>query len=526
MGFSAVQRFFLLWLADFDDCIHENARGDDRFRINPASVDGLADLHDSLRGSHGHDRREVAGGHTVGQVAMGIANLCLDQGEVGFQPALLHIGAAIEFGDRLALGEIRAVAGRGVKCRNACTTRADAFGQGALGDEFQLDFTRQVALGENARVGGAREGADHLGDEALLNQGSDANMAVAGVVVDDGQVLWAAGGKEPVNEGVHQLDRRARTAETTDHDRRAIGNICHGFVQRGDAFVHEVLHGFDERTLIPGRSISKEFVRILTFVFIVKNSVRMLNKTDFIGSLAKGLKVIEAFRAERPKLAISDVSEITGLDRATARRCLLTLHELGYAAYDGKFFTLTPRIMRLGMGALAALPLAQMVQPWLDQLSEQIGQSTSVSILDDNEIVYIARAVQRRVMSIGLMPGSRLPAHCTSMGRVLLSGMPEADARALVESSDLTPRTAYSLTDPEEIIVRIRQVRETGFAVIDQEVEAGLRSIAVPLYGSSGRMVAALNTGVAAVQAEACDLITLYLPALLKVQDGLRRVLR
>lgn len=251
----------------------------------------------------------------------------------------------------------------------------------------------------------------------------------------------------------------------------------------------------------------------------------MVNKTDFVGSLAKGLRVLEAFSADRPRLAISEVAEATGLDRATARRCLLTLHELGYAAYDGKFFTLTPRVLRLGMGALAALPLAQLVQPWIDHLSEQIGQSTSVSILDETEIVYLARAAQRRVMSIGLMPGSRLPAHCTSMGRVLLAALPEAEARALIEMSDLTPRTAMSLTAPEQIMERIAEVRRQGYALIDQEVELGLRSIAVPLCDASGRVVAALNTGVAAVQAAPEELVTLYLPALLKVQDGLRRVL-
>jgi len=251
----------------------------------------------------------------------------------------------------------------------------------------------------------------------------------------------------------------------------------------------------------------------------------MANKTDIIASMLKGLSVIEAFRAERPRLSIAEVSEITGLDRATARRCLLTLHEGGYADYDGKFFTLTPRVLRLGMGALAALPLAQLVQPWLDQLSEQIGQSTSVSILDETEIVYLARAAQRRVMSIGLMPGSRLPAHCTSMGRVLLAALPEAEARGLIERSDLSPRTAFSLTDPEEILARLAQVRREGYALIDQEVELGLRSIAVPLISARGRVVAALNTGVAAVQGSAGDLLTLYLPPLLKVQAGMRRIL-
>lgn len=252
----------------------------------------------------------------------------------------------------------------------------------------------------------------------------------------------------------------------------------------------------------------------------------MLNKTDMIASLAKGLAVIEAFRAERPRLAIADVAELTGLDRATARRCLLTLHALGYADYDGKFFTLTPRVLRLGMGALAALPISQLVQPWLDQLSDQIGQSTSVAILDETEIVYIARAAQKRVMSIGLLPGSRLPAHCTSLGRVLLAALPEARARALVEASDLSPRTAASLTAPMDIMARIADARTQGYALIDQEVELGLRSIAVPLYATTGRVIAALNTGVAAVQAGPDELVRLYLPALLRVQDGLRRVLR
>jgi len=252
----------------------------------------------------------------------------------------------------------------------------------------------------------------------------------------------------------------------------------------------------------------------------------MVNKTDFVASFAKGLRVIEAFRAERARLAVSEVAEATGLDRATARRCLLTLHDLGYADYDGKYFTLTPRVLRLGAGALAALPIAQLVQPWLDQLSEKIGQSSSVSILDDTEIVYLARAAQRKVMSIGLMPGSRLPAHCTSMGRVLLAALSEAEARAVVERSDLSPRTPRSLTSPGEIMARVALARAEGYALIDQEVELGLRSIAVPLYDTRGRVAAALNTGVAAVQAAPDDLVSLYLPALLSVQSGLRRALQ
>jgi len=241
--------------------------------------------------------------------------------------------------------------------------------------------------------------------------------------------------------------------------------------------------------------------------------------------LAKGLRVLEAFGAEHPRRVIADVAQATGLDRATARRCLLTLHKLGYADYDGKFFTLKPRVLRLGVGALAALPLAQLVQPWLDQLSEKLDQSTSVAILDDTEIVYVARAAQRKVMSIGLMPGSRLPAHCTSLGRVLLGALPESEARAVVLRSDLAPRTAYSLTDPDEILDRVRATRADGYAVIDQEVETGLRSIAVPLHTAGGRVCGALNTGLSVAHASREDLVTVFLPALLKVQNALRSVL-
>lgn len=251
-----------------------------------------------------------------------------------------------------------------------------------------------------------------------------------------------------------------------------------------------------------------------------------LNQRDMISGLAKGLRVIEGFTADHPRQSISDVAEATGLDRATARRCLLTLTELGYAAHDGKYFTLTPRVLRLGTACLATLPLAQMVQPWLDQLSEELGESSSVSVLDEGEVVYVARAAQRKVMSIALMPGSRLPAYCTSMGRVLLAALPEAEARARLAAMDLAPRTPLTQTDPEALIVRLGQVRAQGYEVIDQEVEIGLRSIAVPIEDAHGRTVAALNLGLPVRDTPVDDIPTRYLPALHRLQAELKRVLR
>ena len=252
----------------------------------------------------------------------------------------------------------------------------------------------------------------------------------------------------------------------------------------------------------------------------------MLNKsTNIVSSLAKGLRVLECFGADTPRLSISEVAQKTELDRATARRCLLTLHAEGYADYDGKYFTLLPRALRLGLGAIASLPVSQLVQPWLDQLTDQIGESCSVSILDGEEIVYLARAAQKRVMSIGLMPGSRLPAHCTSMGRVLLAALPRSRAIAVIEGSDLSPRTVHSITDPVEIMHRVDQARDQGYAINDQEVELGLRSLAVPLFNQRNEVVASLNTGMAATPEQAEATTSVFLPKLLNVQAGLMRLL-
>lgn len=242
------------------------------------------------------------------------------------------------------------------------------------------------------------------------------------------------------------------------------------------------------------------------------------NKRDLMGGLAKGLRVIEAFTAETPKLSISQAADKVGLDRATTRRCLLTLAELGYCAYDGKFFTVTPRILRLGTGCLAAMPLPKIIQPLLDELSQTIKQSTSVSILDETQIVYIARAAQTRVMSVTLMPGSRLPAYCTSMGRVLLAALPEEEARKILANSVLEKRTPFTLTSAEEIINALHTIREQGFAQIDQEVEIGLRSIAVPLKNAHGKVIAALNTGLPAAVAPLEEAVIQYLPALKSIQ--------
>ena len=250
-----------------------------------------------------------------------------------------------------------------------------------------------------------------------------------------------------------------------------------------------------------------------------------MKETDFVNGFAKGLRVIEAFAEGDRRLSIADVAKKTGLDRATVRRSLLTLAELQYADYDGKFFKLTPRILRLGHAYLSATPLPALLQPHLDLLAEKTGQSSSASVLDGAQVLYIARASQRRVMSINLNPGSRLPAYCSSMGRVLLAELPHDTARTLLAGTELRANTDHTLTDVEAIMLELGRVRERGYAVIDQELELGLRSIAVPLKGRSGETIAALNVGAPAAHMSPTQMIEDVLPLLRQAADNIRQSL-
>ncbi|WP_419760324.1 IclR family transcriptional regulator domain-containing protein [Acidisoma sp.] len=244
-----------------------------------------------------------------------------------------------------------------------------------------------------------------------------------------------------------------------------------------------------------------------------------------MGGFMKGLRIIEAFDTDHSRLSISDVSRATDMDRATCRRLLLTLIALGYAELEGKHFRLTPRILRLGHAYLHSASLPNVVQPLLEQLARDMGESCSVSVLDGAAVVYVARASRQRVMSINLNIGSRLPAYCSSMGRVLLATLPPAAAQALIEESglrSLTPKTIISL---DQLMAELTSVRAEGCAIVDEELELGLRSIAVPLYNNKGTVVAALNVGAQAARVSVEELRVAFLPRLLRLQDELRRLL-
>jgi IclR family pca regulon transcriptional regulator len=235
---------------------------------------------------------------------------------------------------------------------------------------------------------------------------------------------------------------------------------------------------------------------------------------DVIAGFAKGLAVIEAFDEANPRLSIADAARRTGLERATARRCLLTLMRLGYADFDGKFFTLTPRILRLGHAYLSGTPLPRILQPALDRLAAETDESCSAAVLDGTEIVYVARAARRRVMSVGLDVGSRLPAYCSSMGRVLLAALAEDDALARLKATERRKLTPATLTAVTDLMGEIARVRADGYSIVDQELELGLRAVAVPVQDRRGRVVAAINVGTQAARVDVERIGTEILPRL------------
>jgi IclR family pca regulon transcriptional regulator len=235
---------------------------------------------------------------------------------------------------------------------------------------------------------------------------------------------------------------------------------------------------------------------------------------DFVMSLARGLEVIAAFQGEREGLTVSEVSDRTKLSRAAVRRLLITLELLGYAERMGSSFHLTSRILRLGFSFVTSNSLGGMALPMLEQLSTRIHESCSVSVLDGNYIVYVARSAPKRVMTIDLGVGSRLPAYCTSMGRVLLAALPGEELEGYLATAELNSLTPKTVTDPMRLREVLQEVRSKRYAVVDEELEVGLRSIAVPVISRSGRVMAAMNSGVSAARMSPSGLVEQILPAL------------
>ena len=248
---------------------------------------------------------------------------------------------------------------------------------------------------------------------------------------------------------------------------------------------------------------------------------------NFMTSLARGLLVIQSFSPQTPQMTISQLSVKTGLSRAAVRRCLYTLSKLGFAGVeDGSRYTLLPRMLTLSNTYSASNSLATAAQPILERLSAALHESFSVATLDGEDIVYIARTTVSRVMSVDLHIGSRLPAYCTSMGRVLLAYQPAEKLEDYLGHVVLTPHTPRTVSSVEKLRLALRNVRRHGYALCDQEYEIGLRSLAVPVYSANGRVVATMNLSGSAPRMPVYDMQTRFLPHLRNAAAELGAFLR
>ncbi|MGY8817785.1 MAG: IclR family transcriptional regulator domain-containing protein [Pseudomonadales bacterium] len=243
---------------------------------------------------------------------------------------------------------------------------------------------------------------------------------------------------------------------------------------------------------------------------------------NFMTSLARGLAVIHAFQERKRHLTIAQISHRTEIPRAAVRRCLHTLIKLGYATTDGRTYSLLPKVLTLGHAYLSSTPLAVTAQPILDSLSDQLHEACSMATLEGEEVLYVARsATPQRLISVDLSVGSRLPAYCTSMGRILLAALDDAALEDYLEHANLQIKTSRTLHTPEAIRSSIKEIRQQGWVIVDQELEVGLRSLAVPLKDSAGQVLAALNVGTHAGRVTKQELETRFLPVLLEASKEL-----
>jgi IclR family pca regulon transcriptional regulator len=217
---------------------------------------------------------------------------------------------------------------------------------------------------------------------------------------------------------------------------------------------------------------------------------------NHVQSLARGLAVLTAFDADHRELTLADVARRTDLSRAAARRFLLTLGDLGFVRTDGKLFALTPQVLRLGAAYLTSLGLPEIASPHLERLSAQVGESSSCAVLDGDDVVYVARVATRRIMSVSIAVGTRFPAYATSMGRVLLAALDDAELDAYLGRTDRTRLTPTTLVDEKPLRAELARIREQGWAFVDGELEIGLRSLAAPVLDARGLTRASVNVSM------------------------------
>jgi IclR family transcriptional regulator, pca regulon regulatory protein len=247
--------------------------------------------------------------------------------------------------------------------------------------------------------------------------------------------------------------------------------------------------------------------------------------TDFIESLDRGLRVLETFGSGHQPMTLSDLAKAAELPRATARRILFTLERAGFVESDGKLFRLTPRVLMLASTYLASNHVVSVLQPALDRLSSEAQEISSMAILDGNDAVFIARASPTRIFSSGIDVGYRLPAFCTSVGRVLLSRLSDGELAKALDAMDLAPLTPFTVTDKKLLLTAIIADRAQGYSLVDREAEPGFRSISVPVRRYDGAIVAAINMGAHVDRISAAEMLVRFLPRLQETAASVKSML-
>lgn len=247
---------------------------------------------------------------------------------------------------------------------------------------------------------------------------------------------------------------------------------------------------------------------------------------DFVGSLARGLSVLRAFNGDHPEMTLTEVAGRTKLTRAGARRFLLTLVELGYVQKNHRLFRLTPKVLELGYAFMASMPISERSQPYLKQVTEQTGESSSLAVLDKDDVVFLARSSARRILTPGIQIGTRLPACYTSLGRVLLAFKEELEREQFLSGLTLEPRTRFSMTSRSALRKELVKVRDQGYALVDQEMEEGLRSLAIPVRDPNNQVVAAVNISTNAATVSIETIVKKFLPVLKKAAGEIQATLR
>ena len=246
---------------------------------------------------------------------------------------------------------------------------------------------------------------------------------------------------------------------------------------------------------------------------------------SYVTALARGLTVMRAFTRQSDRLTLSDVARIVDLPRATTRRCLLTLEKLGYVENSGRFFSLSPQVLTLAQAYLSSSPVPRVAQSFLEKVSERIGESCSLSILHHDEVIYIARSAKKRIGSLHRDVGTHLPAHCTSMGRVLLAALSDKELDAFLSHAKLASYTRNTITDTDELRAAIDKVRRSNYCLVDEELEIDLRTLAIPIQNAPGRVIAAMNIGARASQTSRKQMLDDFLPVMREAAANMRPLL-